>query len=533
MANGRVASVPKTGRGAGNRGRFAASALLSVLFVFVAPGPNAFAVGPDSSWTSFINNDFPASSLNPDCQPAGGGPGCMAWSNANGYSWPRVQYVFDQTAIFQSEATSSVNNFVNPVAPGGVGSSNSPVLVTSGTVSGTLTINRSQINPAWCGYTFDHSPGGAPSNYATAHGVKEQLRLDWATLSLSTSKSYNNYGQFSPTTCEVRNIYNHEFGHSLGLGHTNDANQTMYPQNEAVYTAQSGDQLGIACMYNAGCGPWFDWETLNSPGVGLLSGSHPSVFASSSNHLDVWMTGGDSRVWHRTWDGTAWQPWENGADKPPPGATLSPAAVTGNPGTLDVFVRGGDSALWQRTWINGVWYAWHSLGGILTSEPTVASWAPGRLDVFARGTDNGMWHNWWDGAWHGFEALGGTLTSAPAAVARTPGALETFARSSDNAMWHDYWTGTSWSGWSSLGGQFTSGPGASSMSAGRMDLFARGTDNNDMWHLWWNGTVWSVWEADGGTLSSDPCAASWGSGRIDIFSQSNYQSGMWHKWYQL
>lgn len=34
---------------------------------------------------------------------------------------------------------------------------------------------------------------------------------------------------------------------------------------------------------------------------------------------------------------------------------------------------------------------WESLGGILTSAPSVVSWGTNRLDVFALGTDSACW----------------------------------------------------------------------------------------------------------------------------------------------
>jgi hypothetical protein len=83
-----------------------------------------------------------------------------------------------------------------------------------------------------------------------------------------------------------------------------------------------------------------------------------------------------------------------------------------------------------------------SLGGALTSDPTVSSWGANRLDVFARGTDNALWHKWWDGsAWRGWESLGGVLTSGPGAVSWGPNRIDVFVRGTDNAIWHKWWNG--------------------------------------------------------------------------------------------
>ena len=34
---------------------------------------------------------------------------------------------------------------------------------------------------------------------------------------------------------------------------------------------------------------------------------------------------------------------------------------------------------------------WESLGGVLTSQPSVVSWGTNRLDVFGLGTDSAAW----------------------------------------------------------------------------------------------------------------------------------------------
>jgi len=50
----------------------------------------------------------------------------------------------------------------------------------------------------------------------------------------------------------------------------------------------------------------------------------------------------------------------------------------------------------------------------MTSDPAVVSWEPDRIDIFVRGADNALWHKCWDhGRWSDWESLGGVLTSAP------------------------------------------------------------------------------------------------------------------------
>ncbi|MEC5182518.1 hypothetical protein RCH07_003896 [Arthrobacter sp. CG_A4] len=207
--------------------------------------------------------------------------------------------------------------------------------------------------------------------------------------------------------------------------------------------------------------------------------------------------------------------------------TTGPSVSSWAPGRLDTFVRGTDSALWHKWFQNG-WSGWESLGGVLTSAPGAASWGNGRIDVFARGTDSALWHKWFQNGWSGWESLGGVLTSAPSVSSWAAGRLDVFVRGTDSALWHK-WFQDGWSGWESLGGVLTSAPSAVSWGNGRIDVFAVGTDAA-LWHKWFqNG--WSGWESLGGVLTSAPSVSSWASGRLDVFGVGT-DSALWHKWFQ-
>ena len=77
--------------------------------------------------------------------------------------------------------------------------------------------------------------------------------------------------------------------------------------------------------------------------------------------------------------------------------------------------------------------------------------------MFARGTDNALWHIWQTAphsGWSGWASLGGVITSDPTVIDNTDGRLEVFARGTDNALWHIWQTapGNGWSSWATLGG---------------------------------------------------------------------------------
>jgi hypothetical protein len=210
--------------------------------------------------------------------------------------------------------------------------------------------------------------------------------------------------------------------------------------------------------------------------------------------------------------------------------TSPPSVAAWGPNRLDVFGLGQDHALWHRWWDGTAWGGWESLGGILTSPPSVVSWLPNRLDVFGLGQDHALWHRWWDGtAWGGWESLGGVLHSPPAAVSWGPNRLDIFGIGTDNAVWHRWWDGSNWGGWESLGGSLMSPVSAVSWGPNRLDLFALGTDHA-LWHRWWNGSSWGGWESLGGVLTAPPEAVSWGPNRLDIFG-IGLDTALWHRWW--
>ncbi|WP_163869325.1 hypothetical protein [Myxococcus eversor] len=173
---------------------------------------------------------------------------------------------------------------------------------------------------------------------------------------------------------------------------------------------------------------------------------------------------------------------------------------------------------------------WGSLGGNLTSGPTVAARGTNRLDVFARGADNQLWQRYWDGAWSTWGSLGGiSLSSAPVAVSKDSVTIDVFALANDNTIQQKSWTGTTWTNWSTLGGNFTSGPTVAAWGSNRMDLFVRGPDNK-LWQSYWNGSIWSPWGSLDGTLASEPAAVSWGANRIDVFARGTDNSIIRKSW---
>jgi GH25 family lysozyme M1 (1,4-beta-N-acetylmuramidase) len=323
------------------------------------------------------------------------------------------------------------------------------------------------------------------------------------------------------------------------------------------WTAWQYGSAGSVSGISGGC----DVDVFHGSTSGLVStlviGSQDLTFAPGpnavswgANRIDVVCRGGGNNIYHKYWDGSAWQP--NGYFDNLGGVAISGAGICSwGSGRLDVFTTGTDSTL-QHRYYDGSWNPlgnWEDMGGALTSTPSAVSWGANRIDVVVRGGGNNIYHKYFDGsAWQPngyFENLGGTAKGPPGICSWGAGRLDVFIRGNDDALWHAYYTGGNWSSWQSLGGTLTSGPAAVAWGSGRIDVVVRG-GNNHVYHKYYiSGQGWlpnGYFEDLGGNATSDPGISAWGSGRLDVFCRgadnslqhTYYQgSGNWSAWQSL
>lgn len=250
-------------------------------------------------------------------------------------------------------------------------------------------------------------------------------------------------------------------------------------------------------------------------------------------------------------DGTVWMN-EDGAGFNPSGVT---GAIEGSPDACaggDVLVVGArrsDRAVWFASRIGGRWTSgWQSLGGEVTSDPSLTCQRDGTARVFVRGSDGAVWTRTTrpNDSWR---SIGGVIDGAPDAAAGPGGRIDVVARGTDGMVWHNVYAGDDWLGWTSLnvptatapavaspaqervvvvttlangavqsgtlthdrtltvaplsGGIVHGAPDASSAGDGRMIVVARGTDDG-VWMASHDGTSWGDWAPLGGQINADP-----------------------------
>lgn len=212
--------------------------------------------------------------LNTECQPSGGGGGCVGYSDdaARGGLYPNVNVVIQVGngpvlggSTFYQVAQDRIYNWVNPISAPAIGNTNSPLYRennTGATVNMAWRANMG-INSGSATWNWSNSP---PTN----HGCCQQLTLNGGTTHLNgnfPTVGYRNDGVVGYINgtywYDLRWNYDHELGHTMGMGHTVDpggVDETMYQLDgtsfypEIVY-AGPGDRNGLSCIYQGlNCG---------------------------------------------------------------------------------------------------------------------------------------------------------------------------------------------------------------------------------------------------------------------------------------
>jgi hypothetical protein len=308
-----------------------------------------------------------------------------------------------------------------------------------------------------------------------------------------------------------------------------------------------------------------------------------------SNQLDVFVIGRDSALYHKRWNGSAWQPqypvWEvigtgfggtvfdgNASDGPfgtnffvgapavASWAGLIPGLDLGAAYHLDVMAPasgyGSGPYMYYNMFDSGHtdggatpgWEGFERVGGeVFASPPAMARSGPNRLDAFAVGLEGAMYNAAWFAQagqlpdWqpfanrlHVWQNLGGHFQATPPAVVSwAENRLDVFGLGADSYLYHKCWDGQQWwpanPDWELLdGGIFASPPAVASWGANRLDIFAVGLEGA-IYHKSWDGSAWSPgWGNLGGNFASTPAVVSWAANRLDIFGLGA-NSYLYHK----
>ncbi len=194
-------------------------------------------------------------------------------------------------------------------------------------------------------------------------------------------------------------------------------------------------------------------------------GPHIAVTSRNPGNLDLFTVGMDGAVYTTWWyAGADWAAvshnWKRIGGIFPPGAPIT--AIAKSPDSIDLFVIGGDGRVYTSWWYGGQEWSgindnWKSLGGFFKPGNRVAATTrnPANIDLFALGRDGRVYTSWWYGGqeWSGindnWKRIGGIFPSdAPiTAIAKSPDSIDVFVLGSDGRVYTSWWYGgQEWSG---------------------------------------------------------------------------------------
>ncbi|KAL8993688.1 MAG: hypothetical protein Q9188_007264 [Gyalolechia gomerana] len=321
------------------------------------------------------------------------------------------------------------------------------------------------------------------------------------------------------------------------------------------------DQLNVFGLQgNNLTNKWWDGNQWNPSGLGLeLLGNGlatpPVAVTWGVDRLDVFGLDNHNVIKHQFYDGDNWRPdvaqFENlggGCD-----GQSNVAASTWGQDRLDVFCRGPDGDLLHQYYDGTAWQpsagSLESLGGSISSGPSVVSWGQNRLDIFAVNADHALVHLYWDGhSWSEWETFGfGTALRDNSLSVSSWGEnhLNVFAVDDHDTLRQLHWDGYQWAGWTLLSNEslpLSGKVGVTSWSPGRIDIVALSKDTGNYWYKYYDGMAWRpdavTWYDKGSpsSFASNPEVVSWGENRLDIFGESAdgellHQAWTGYDWY--
>jgi len=238
---------------------------------------------------------------------------------------------------------------------------------------------------------------------------------------------------------------------SLGGGLTSDPAAMSMQGGLIDVFARGGDgALWVKSATNGGTS-WWPWTKI---GGQLAEGTGPAACSWASGRLDIFVAGTNHALWYKWYQSaTGWSTWTSLGG----GLTSSPAATSPGNGVINVFARGGNGALWERVYYqtySNNWWPWTSLGGQIApgTGPAARSYFT-QCDVFVAGMNGALWHRSGStaGSFSGWTSLGGHLTSSPSVTSPQNNEIDVFARFTDGALWQKVYY-DQWTSWYSIGG---------------------------------------------------------------------------------
>ncbi|KAK7428393.1 hypothetical protein QQZ08_005012 [Neonectria magnoliae] len=231
---------------------------------------------------------------------------------------------------------------------------------------------------------------------------------------------------------------------------------------------------------------WSAWDDM-----GPNAGSQPILCKVYDDRIDIWSTdASDHEISHNWWmswmddptwytEGGAWQ------SQPLDTAASAPGVVCRDTDIIHdiIWYDRDESLVWHQQWneADQKWLDPQSFHGSFVGDPTVVSFSDDseRLDFFGVQEDNEMYHFSWSSSdgHSSLKSLGGNITSVPSVVSLSKGTYDVVALGNNGTLLHTSYDGSEWSDWDDTGIEAESAPLAVSVDD-QVFVFALGKDGD-------------------------------------------------------
>jgi hypothetical protein len=194
-----------------------------------------------------------------------------------------------------------------------------------------------------------------------------------------------------------------------------------------------------------------------------------------------------------------------------------------------VFARTTDNQLWYRETSGGAFGAWTQAGTDIASRPSAILLGQD-LYVFYRDTGNHMRSVRRSGNTWSAQSLGGTFQAAPVAALDGDGTLVVSVVTSSGSIWYRAMTGGVWGAWTQIPGTL-SGTAQLAIHVYQGDVYLAGVHTSGRTYVnRWDGTAdtWTRWTNLGGELTNELTMTSFG-GSLYVMGVYPYGSS----WYRV